>query len=100
MPERRAYISPKALEDIKAIEDDIAEQSGEARADVVVARIDKAMDTLTFMPGIGNPRAYLEAGVRAFSVAPWTIYYRPLPDGIRVLRVLDGRRNLPALFEP
>jgi toxin ParE1/3/4 len=98
MPAGRRLISPRAKEDLKSIEAYIAEHDGEARADKVIERIDKTIDALAFMPGIGSRRSYLEPEDRAFAVAPWTIFYRPLADGIRVLRIIDGRRDLAALF--
>jgi plasmid stabilization system protein ParE len=52
------------------------------------------------MPGLGRPRPYLRRGARAFPVSPWQIIYTPLAglDGIRVIRVVDARRDLPTLL--
>ena len=71
------------------------------RATGVVERIWKTMHNLAFMPGMGRGRSYLEAETRAFPVAPWLIVYDPLPgdDGILVQRILDGRRDLAAIFK-
>lgn|ERR1700749_2010926 len=102
MSERRAVISPKAREDLTAIENYVAEHGGEALADGVIVRINKTISTLAYMPGIGNFRPYLRPGDRIFPVSPWTIIYRELRegDGIFVFRIIDGRRDLAALFEP
>ena len=100
MLQRRLVISKEARADLFAIEDYIAEQSGQIRATKVIERIEKTMNNLAFMPGIGRGRSYMEAGLRAFPAAPWTIVYDLLPDGdgINVIRIIDGRRNLPAIF--
>lgn len=39
-------------------------------------------------------------GTRAFPIAPWLIVYALLPkrDGIRVIRILDGRRDLARIL--
>jgi toxin ParE1/3/4 len=94
----RLQVSPKAEEDIRAIGRFIAERDGLSRAEKVVERINKAIDALVMMPGIGGSRSYLAAKRRAFPVRPWLIVYLPSKDGIHVLRVIDGRRDLPAMF--
>lgn len=101
MPDGRRIISSQALADVKSIEDYIAEHDGEARADKFTARIDKVIDMLAFMPGIGSRRDYLDEDVRAFPVPPWVIYYAPLPggDGVEIVRVVDGRRDRSAIFK-
>jgi len=92
-------VSPKADADLIAIGIYIAERDGLARASAVIERIQETMFNIALMPGIGSSRPYLRPGWRAFSRAPWTIVYIPLRDGIRVLRVLDGRRDLAAIFK-
>ena len=96
----RLVVSDRAESDILAISVYIAEQSGKLRAIKAVERIRKTMDHLAFTPGIGRGRSYLEAGLKAFPFAPWTIVCSLLPDGdgINVVRVLHGRRNLAAIF--
>ncbi len=36
----------------------------------------------------------------SFAVSPWLIIYRPLPDGdgVRILRIIDSRRDIAALL--
>lgn len=98
MTSKRIVFTQTARSDLASIENYIAENDGEARASAVRARLDKAIENLAMMPGIGASRPYLKPGRRAFPVSPWTIYYTTLSDGIRVLRVIDGRRDLPSLF--
>ena len=43
-------------------------------------------------PGIGAPRSSGKRGF-AMSLFPYTVIYRPLPDGIRILVVKHDRRR-------
>jgi toxin ParE1/3/4 len=92
--------SPEARADLLAIETYIAVNDGEARAELIIGRLAETILNLAYMPGMGRSRPYLASGARAFSAAPWLIVYDLLPslDGIVVLRVLDGRRDLDRLF--
>jgi len=65
-----------------------------------VERLNKTIRNLAFMPGMGVRRYYLKRNERAFSVVPWTIFYEELPEreNIAVVRIIDGRRDLPGLF--
>ena len=92
--------SPEARADLLAIETYIAVNDGDMRAELIIGRLDEAILNLAYMPGMGRLRRYLEPGVRAFAVSPWVIVYELLPslDGIIVLRVIDGRRDLDTVL--
>jgi plasmid stabilization system protein ParE len=96
---KRAVLSEEAKSDLREIKAYIVEHTGEMRAATVLKRLDDAFRKLASRPNLGRTRIYLE-GRRAFSKPPWIIVYRPLPegDGVLIQRVLDSRRNLPALF--
>jgi toxin ParE1/3/4 len=100
--ELRIVYSAEARADLRALEDYIAAHDGQLRADMILGRIEETIGTLAFMPGMGRRRPEVEPGARAFSVSPGVIYYTRLPelDGIRVVRVMDGRRDLESLFGP
>jgi plasmid stabilization system protein ParE len=89
--------SVTARAEFSAIIKYIAEQDGVRNAERVHAGIGETLQTLAFMPTMGRKRPDLEPESRIFSTAPWLIVYRPLPDqaGIRVQRIVDGRRNIP-----
>jgi toxin ParE1/3/4 len=95
----RLDIDPDASADLDAIYDYI----GRARrspdtADQVLDRIHQACELCAAQPGIGELRPDLGPELRILAVGPHVVIYRPLEDGIRVLRVFDGRRDYPALF--
>jgi plasmid stabilization system protein ParE len=96
----RIIVSAEARADLLGLERYIAEQDGQLRAELILGRIEETIRTLSFMPGLGRPRAFLNRGTRAFPLPPWLIVYAPLPDldGIRVVRVVDGRRDLGAVL--
>ena len=49
-------------------------------------------------PEMGQLRPDLGERVRLFSFGNYVVVYRPIEDGIDVLRVLEGHRDYPALF--
>jgi toxin ParE1/3/4 len=49
-------------------------------------------------PLIGERRDDIIPDVRTFTVRPYVVFYFPFDDGIRVLRVIHGARDYPALF--
>ena len=49
-------------------------------------------------PGIGRPRAELQADLRSFPVGRYVLFYRPIKGGIEVARVLHGMRDLDRIF--
>ena len=90
-------LSSEAHADLLDIEAYIAHQDGEARAEMVIGRLTQGIRSLAFMPGMGRTRPYLGRGIRAYAVTSWIVVYATLPslDGILVIRVVDGRRDLP-----
>jgi plasmid stabilization system protein ParE len=100
MAQPQIIYSPEARADILALATYIARIDGEARAELIVNRIDETIQVLAYMPAMGRPRFYLARAARVFAVSPWLVVYTPLPDldGILVVRVVDGRRDLPAVL--
>ncbi|HEY3853971.1 MAG TPA: type II toxin-antitoxin system RelE/ParE family toxin [Verrucomicrobiae bacterium] len=60
--------------------------------------IDQKCRLLATMPLMGRERADLAPNLRSFPVGEYIIFYRPTPDGIIVIRVLHGARDLGTLF--
>ena len=61
-------------------------------------QLNEKMNTLADWPGIGVARDDLRAGYRSYPFGNYVIVYRPTGDGIAVVRVLDGRRDLRSMF--
>ncbi|NDY57080.1 type II toxin-antitoxin system RelE/ParE family toxin [Desulfovibrio sulfodismutans] len=92
------FKSPRAKSDLIEIWDYIAEDS-EVRADAFVAKIHAKFLALAKRPGVGRVRDELEKDIRSFPVGRYLIFYRPLADGIEVVRVLHASRDVDALFD-
>ena len=90
---------PRARSDLAEIWDYIADDS-EARADAFIDTIDRKFQALAGRPNMGRQRDELAEGLRSFPVGRYVIFYRVLPDGIEVVRVLHGARDLDAVFHP
>src|SRR4051794_26040034 len=64
--------------------------------------IDDTMELLAGFPKLGPQRDELAPSLRSFPVSRYTnylIFYRIIQDGIEVIRVLHGARNLPEVFK-
>jgi len=88
---------PRALSDLAEIWDYIADDS-EARADAFVATIDAKFQTLAKHPGIGRLRDELAAGLRSLPIGRYVIFYLSLADGVEIIRVLHGSRDIVTIF--
>ena len=47
---------------------------------------------------MGRARPELAADLRSFPVGNYIIFYRPIEDGVEIVRVLSGARDIDALF--
>ena len=50
-------------------------------------------------PQLGQARPELRLGLRSFPHAQHSIFYHQRPDGIEIVRVVHGRRDVRALFD-
>lgn len=68
-------------------------------ADRWLETIDEKCRLLATMPEMGRKRPELAPELRSLPVGNYIIFYRPIRDGIDVIRVLHGAQDLPAIFE-
>jgi len=68
-------------------------------ADRYLRYIVSKFTVLASMPYMGRQRDQLTPGLRSFPVRNYLIFYRPRDNGIEVVRVLHGARDLPPLFQ-
>jgi toxin ParE1/3/4 len=90
---------PLALSDLSEIWDYIADDN-EMRADAFVDFIDQKIQALVNQPNMGRSRDELAEGLRSFPVGRYIIFYRVVPAGIEIVRILHGSRDLNAIFNP
>lgn len=55
-------------------------------------------EILAARPGVGKMRNGLLPGLRSHIVGRYVIFYRAIPGGIEILRVLHGARDIEAVF--
>jgi toxin ParE1/3/4 len=74
-------------------------QDNERAADVIIVKITQKFDELLVNPGIGRTRNDLAPMLRSVPVGKYLIFYRPIAEGIEVVRVVHGARDIESLFE-
>lgn len=84
---------PAAEDDLVSIWRYIAEDDIDA-ADRLLDRFDEAFTLLADNPRIGRPRPELMPNFRSFAVGRYMIFYRPDDDGIEIIRVIHGARDI------
>lgn len=62
-------------------------------ADKLVRQLDEMVKLLAAQPGIGSSQEKYRPGLRCLPVGNYLIFYEPISNGIRVLRVLHGARR-------
>jgi toxin ParE1/3/4 len=84
---------PRAKADLAEIWEYIADGS-EAQADIFIDAVDRKLLLLVEQPNIGRVREELAKNMRSFPIDRYMIFYVVIPDGIQVVRVLHGARDL------
>lgn len=94
----RLNVSPTARRDLHAVFDHIATDNPRAAA-TFVDRVEEACRRIADFPEMGTLREDLAPSLRAFAVGNYVVLYRPADQGIDVLRVVHGARDLPSVLE-
>lgn len=88
---------PEAENDLEEIWWYIAQDSPN-NADRFLDRIQERCSSLADFPQIGTPRDEIKKGLRSQTIGNYLIFYFPLEEGIDIVRVLHGSRDLESLF--
>ena len=94
----RIEITDPARGDLDDIWDYIADDS-ETAADSLLSGIDHTFQLISENPELGPLRPELSEGIRNFAVKSFVVFDRAIADGMRVIRVLHGSRDIEAVFE-
>jgi toxin ParE1/3/4 len=89
----------RAREDLLEIWEWLA-SDGPATADRVYDAIEKRCDSLRHHAQLGRPRPEIGEGVRSLVIERWLAFYRIVKDGVQVVRIVDGARDLSKLKWP
>ena len=89
---------PDAEKDLAGIVNYIA-QDNPVWAHSFVDDIREKCRFLAENPYAGRDRSELRAGLRSFPFQAYIIFYTPKDDGVVIVNVIHGRRDIPVLFE-
>ena len=73
-------------------------QDSPFHADHFLDFLDEKMRLLASSPRMARLRPELSEGLRAFPVDDYVVFYREADQGIEIVRVLHGARDIAALF--
>lgn len=94
----RCPFRPAAEEDLESIADYIAEDNP-SRAVTFVQELREKCRRLSEMPRSAPARPELGADIRSRPAGNYVVYYRPLSDGVEIIRILHARREVkPDMF--
>jgi toxin ParE1/3/4 len=95
----RPRYSPPARDDLR----DIARHYAEVNRTYGVSLVESIRNQcrqLARFPGMGRPRDDLKPGLRSFALGQYLIFFMPTDDGVAIVRVLHGARDItPAMFD-
>jgi toxin ParE1/3/4 len=88
---------PLARDDLHEIWEYIAQDNIEA-AERLVNRIEELGQLLAQHLHLGRQREEVAAGLRSFPMDRYLVFYRPIEDGIEIVRVLHASRDIDNIF--
>ncbi|KQT31774.1 hypothetical protein ASG29_07615 [Sphingomonas sp. Leaf412] len=88
--------SPRAVDDLFAIWSYIYDHD-EAAADRLIERIEAKLSRLESFPGLGARRSAGDTDMRSVAIGRYILWYRALPDGVELVRVLHASRDASRL---
>jgi toxin ParE1/3/4 len=86
---------PLAEKDLNDIWDYIAEDNLD-QANEFLRSLNRKIVLLAETPMMGRARDELALALRSFPVGRYIIFYRPIQDGVEVVRVLHGAQDISA----
>ncbi len=94
----RLRLSSQVRRDLEEIEEYISRDNPDAAARLI-SMIQEKCRILLEQPGIGRNRSDLLSNLRGFPVGSYVVFYLPTEDGIEVIRILHGARDIQQLFD-
>lgn len=74
-------------------------QDNLAAADRLIDEIERTLELLARSPQMGQSVDKYRGGLRQFTVGNYVLFYQSINDGVRLVRVFHGARNLEDLFK-
>ncbi len=94
----RIRFTEAAAQDLEEIYDYIALDNIEA-AERLRVRLQKRWREAAEKPGTGRRRPELSPDLRSVREGNYLIFYRPIEEGIEIVRISHGARDIETLFE-
>ncbi|HJU53886.1 MAG TPA: type II toxin-antitoxin system RelE/ParE family toxin [Pyrinomonadaceae bacterium] len=91
-------VTAAAEEDLRKIWAYVAEHNREA-ANKLIKDITGKFALLRDHPHMGRDQSRLLVHLRSFVVRDYFIFYQPFDDGLEILRVLHGSRDIESIFD-
>ena len=63
-------------------------------ADRLIDQFDSTLNVIASAPQIGRSVEDLAPNLRTFPIGSYLIFYRPMEDGIQLIRVIHGARDI------
>lgn len=95
---KRIVRSPAAKQDLLDIWSYYVRVGSPDVADTILRELDRAIREIALHTLLSRDRNELRAGLRSILVRPYVIFFLVHPEEIRVMRILHGRRDFPAIF--
>ncbi len=92
-------LSGKADDDLSEIYVYSHQQFGEARADAYLMALEKRFTALAEQPRLGRRIDHIHQGYLRWDHESHSIFYKAVPGGIIVMRVLHTMRDVESLIE-
>ncbi len=95
----RVFRTPAAEADLADIAYHIAVEDGRPlTADRNIDELIAKCEAYAQNPFLGTAVPELGEDYRIFAFKRWIVIYRPIDDGVDVMRIVDGSREYPTLF--
>jgi toxin ParE1/3/4 len=93
-------LSPEADRDLLDIWAHLSQEISVAIADKQLREIKRLCLAISDWPEYGRAREDVRKGMRSAPIGRYVVFYRPTRDAIELVRVLDERRDVDAIFRP
>jgi toxin ParE1/3/4 len=96
----RAILLNSAEADLTDIWEYLAQDSTENATSFVRRLQSLCESTLASNPYIGRSREEIAPSLRSLPFHGYIVFFRPITDGVEIVRVLQGSRDIEAIFDP
>ncbi len=73
-------------------------QDDKQAADRLLGRFDRMFRTISTQPHLGKAVEELAPNLRFIPIGSYLVFYRPMEDGVEIVRLLHGAREITAEF--